>query len=312
MNKDLDLEDNQEVDSNVQDINNDEDFDLSVFEDNTNEDEQDYDPEDDFEEDDEDQEDDEEFEDNNEVQNKRQKKNGVQKRIDKLVKKSYEQEETIKQLKSLIEKVDPSILQENKTVEKNTQTTQSNQENPPKQEDFEDYDEYKKALISYEVERKVNQVQEKKHKEEVIVQKIMSHKKRIDEFCEKNNKSFDKIQKDPKMIQFATKEFDVMELIVESDVGPEILYYLHNEKDQKTLNKILNSNSNKEKIIVLGSLRDTIKKKRGNNKKVTSSKPAPIQPLNSGKAGSTKAIKTSNWSSLREYEEYMKTRNKRN
>lgn len=202
------------------------------------------------------------------------KTNKVEKRIKRLTQKLAEKDRQIEEiLKSIPPQVEPT-------------------DTKPKLDDFQTYDDYVEALTDY----KVNQL--KKNipvSPEVTVNPIQeSYNKKVEEFTKTVSK--DEFREAVEYIQGHLNDPDLQEMILTSDVGPELLFSLsENDVELERFSKM----SKARKLAFLQNYEDKIVE----NKKVTPKQktPTPISKLSNGQSKSNATVTSySEWKAQRE------------
>ena len=161
----------------------------------------------------------------------------------------------------------------------------------PKPEQFRDMYEYAKALAEYTAERKIQQMQMAQYQAQIDAER----NKVITTWAERVNQAKQELPDFDDMVQSADVSVsdDVRDAIIESDVGPRILYHLAENPDYA---EKLAAMSPRKALIELGKLEDRLEKQSAKADKqeklqnslsrVAQSKaPPPINPIRGGNAG---------------------------
>lgn len=166
----------------------------------------------------------------------------------------------------------------NKPVEKHEEKLEK-----PKRDDFESVEEYTEALTDFklkEYQAAQKTASEKQKQEMSLKEKQQAHDARLESF-QKETKDFDEV-----IENFIDEHGDIKfsaamnELIVESDLGPQLIYEL--AKDKAFLDKV-NGMSAYAAAKEIGKLEDKILAKKQETKPKTKAS-APVKPLTGGSA----------------------------
>ena len=161
----------------------------------------------------------------------------------------------------------------------------------PKPEQFRDMYEYAKALAEYTAERKIQQMQMAQYQAQLDAER----NKVITTWAERVNQAKQELPDFDDMVQSADVSVsdDVRDAIIESDVGPRILYHLAENPEYA---EKLAAMSPRKALIELGKLEDRLEKQsakadvqakpQNSLSRVAQSKaPPPINPIRGGNAG---------------------------
>lgn len=221
------------------------------------------------------------------------KKGGVQKRFNKLTNEKKQAQAEAAQLKAELAEIKRML--EGKSNNTTTQEEQpvKNQPTPrPKLEDF-DYDSeaYSEALVDWKLEqRELSKEQEKVKNAEQ--EKVKSYQKAVEDTVKNYREKISQVKyKDfgeviSGLQGLPALEDDTAQYIMESEVGPDVHYYL-GKNPQKWTN--LSKLSKIKQIAEINKIENAIKSKKNNFKNEQLAD--PIQPL---KGGSDKMRKTRN------------------
>ena len=250
--------------------------------------------------------DEDETEDEEEQEVERQpKKNGFKKRIDKLTKRNTEYEARIAQLESQ--------LSGNNQVNKPQAQTEApvvQDLKEPNINDFEEYSDYVKALAKYEINQE-NKALKAKQEEELVKQEAeqitAKYRERVEEAKKRYGvEKWNGLQKIdlPLSIQMRAE-------IMQSDIGPDILYYLyHNLDENKKINNLTPAGQIKEltklELKISNKLAEKAPKKGEEVKDKISKAPVPVKPISSKTDGKT--FKDPNKMSYQEYKAWVAER----
>lgn len=213
------------------------------------------------------------------------KKNGVQKRINKLVKKNSEKDREIEYLRKELMKKGSEQPDKPETKAPAKETL----EGKPKADDFEDHSDYIEALTDWKLEQKEKAKEAAKKAEDLK----SDYQKQLDKHNEKI-REFKKAQEDYEEVitEFIEEHGDLKfsvaleDSILASDVGPQLVYHLAKNKEE--LDRI-NSMSALAAAREIGKLEARLSKKSESNiQKKQSKAPAPIEPVNSGRSSSVR------------------------
>lgn len=226
---------------------------------------------------------DEDSDEESEQKEKPKKKNGFKKRIDKLTGKLTAKEQEVEYWRA--KAMNGSQAPENKVVSKEVVS-----EGKPKKEDFESVEEYYEALTDWKVDQKANAWEAKQRESQVKTQhqsKMQVHQAKMAEFA-KSHKDFDQSLKDHMEEHGNFVVAPSMEsLILESEVGPEIVYeFVKNREELDRLNNLPPLAAARE----LGKIEARLSKKTSGSepKEEKKPKPAPLKPLGANTSGSGK------------------------
>src|SRR5690606_15784643 len=129
-------------------------------------------------------------------------------------------------------------------------------------EDFEEYTDYLKALAKYEVNEERKQLNLKAEEEQIIKEaeeKLKTYRSRVEEAKKRyGEKKWDSLAK----VELPLSMY-MQKVIISSEVGPDVLFYLYHNLDE---NKRINSLATEQQIVALTELRFKIKDKVGKNK----------------------------------------------
>jgi len=192
--------------------------------------------------------------------------------------------ETAKEARRLKKQVELEV--ENRLLKEKFQPVPAQQTiGPPRQDQFNTYEEYLDARTEYLVELKSQQrEQERLH---ALAQE--QHQKQQQVWKSRAETAADKYDDFDDVIEEATNSVVLkqaaMQALFESDMGPELLYYLHKHpEEQKAIYGMSSTNS----VKALGRLEEKLSSKPA--KVITpSSAPEPITPVNSAKSN-TKSL----------------------
>ena len=218
-----------------------------------------------------------------ESEQKPEYKDALQKRFDDLTKKrrtaererDYEREQRLK-LEEELKKLKSTVPVKDK----------------PQIEDFDTQEEFTEALAIWAAERKVNEKQDevaKVEEEKKAKEEIYSADEVLDEAIDKGRTKyddFDKIVLEPKDLKFTQPLVDV---ILDSEIAEEIMYYLgKNSDDLEDLSKLNTRRAVREITLIETKLLSVAKKKGGKPEDTTQPEPAP-KPSEASEGGLVQA-----------------------
>lgn len=235
---------------------------------------------------------------------KPKKTNGFKKRIAKLNAKSAQAEE-----RAIRAELELKLLREQSekgSNQNNHQVKSKNSDGKPDKNNFESYEEYEDALLDWKIDQKekakiaISKAEESKS---AFQRKIDKHQDRIDEFKKATPDYIETINdyiEEHGALQFA---MGVEESILESDLGPSIVYEL--AKNPEELARI-NSLSMVRQAAEIGKIEARLQKSQEIQKQTIKAKvPAPISPVGKGSALPTKSLSDPNIS-FSDYERIRK------
>lgn len=237
----------------------------------------------------------------------RKRKGGFQKRIDKLTRRATELEQ---QNAALMEALRQSgRAPEQPKVPEKTEPSNNGKPNP---DDFESHEDYVEALTDWKVEQKLTanqkKIQEQNAREQQTRQQSEFHS-RMDKARERY-KDFDEVMGDSE----APVSAAMQEVIIASEYGPDIAYYLANHPDEAE--KIANMSA-LAAAKALGKLEDRIesKVKESGTDGVQKSKtepqvtkaPRPISPVNSDNSSAGSTTKDPEKMTYQEYKKWRES-----
>ena len=225
------------------------------------------------------------------------KKGGFKRRIDKLNARNAEKDREIQYLREQLAKQNPGEKQPEQKA-----APQTGSEGKPSPDDFETHADYVEALTDWKLDQK-DKAKEAKSKEEqakAASQKAFeSHSDRVRNFAEKHDDFFEVIE-DCDVIM----PVGVQQAIVESDLGPELMYEL---AKQPELAEKISRLGHIAALREIGKLESRIEAKSASAKEeikeVKKSKaPTPITPV-----GSKAKVAAKSYDEM-DYEEYRAAR----
>ncbi len=234
---------------------------------------------------------------------KPKKKGGFQKKIERLRSEVTAKDMELNYLRQEVQK--KSVAAEAKTEVKQDLTGM------PKENDFATVREYDKALIRWEVQQellaeKQKALQESANKE--MQTKFSKHGERVDEY-KKTNEDFEENWNDAlKEVGAQNLSLTVREVIVNSDIGPELMQALIDDpKEFKTICGMTPLNAAK----ALGKIEARIAKpsKTSTETKLKSKVPEPVKTVRAKGGAVTKGYRDD--MTMREYEAWRKESSKR-
>lgn len=164
----------------------------------------------------------------------------------------------------------------------------------PKREDFSSYDEFIEARASYRAERMANEVIEKRLKERDERESKESDAKHSRQIAAKWQDNLERAREKLEDLDDVLEDSDspitrdMQTAILESDVGPEIAYYLaKNPAEAERISKL----SPTRQVVELGKLEDRLSKPAS---KKPSNAPAPINPVDGTKGGAASSLPSEN------------------
>ena len=169
--------------------------------------------------------------DDQEVEKKPKKqKGGFQRRINKLNSRLSAKEEEAAYWRA-------EALKAKSRSESSDSTSQAKPKNEgkPKADDFESHEDYVDALTDWKVEKKIFDYEEKKRGEAIkneYASKAKTHADRVNSFVQSHS-DFHEVLEEVSDVRLSGV---VQELIIESDLGPDLMYHL--AKDQDELERI--------------------------------------------------------------------------
>lgn len=171
--------------------------------------------------------------DDQEVEKKPKKqKGGFQRRINKLNSKLSAKEEEANYWREQAMKAQ-SRPESNDSSQK--AKPQQKNDGKPKADDFESHEDYVDALTDWKVEKKIFDYEEKKRGEAIkneYASKAKTHADRVNSFVQSHS-DFHEVLEEVSDVRLSGV---VQELIIESDLGPDLMYHL--AKDQDELERI--------------------------------------------------------------------------
>lgn len=209
---------------------------------------------------------------------------GVQKRLDELTRRANDERRLNERLIGLLEK---SVL--SGTAPKVDQAPSG----PPQREQYETFEQYLEAKADYQVTQKVKEIEQKAERskaEREVVQRETTWKQKLDAAATKFDDFEDVVFSDDLAIT------DVMgEAIKDSDVGPEVAYYLGKNASEA---KRIASLSPVAQVREIGKIEAQLNSKPARQ---ASKAPAPIEPVGSGKAspGNPESMSQAEYEALR-------------
>jgi len=158
----------------------------------------------------------------------------------------------------------------------------------PDASQFSDMYEYAKALTDYRVEQKLREYKQNEEKAKIE----LAQKKKYESWVEKINETRKEIEDFDEMINSADVKVsnEVKETIIESEVGPKILYYL---AENPEVAEKLQDMSLTSAIRMIGKIEAKFEKTESVpkiEKAIKSKAPAPINPIKSGMTGTEQAL----------------------
>jgi len=158
----------------------------------------------------------------------------------------------------------------------------------PDASQFSDMYEYAKALTDYRVEQKLREYKQNEEKAKIE----LAQKKKYESWVEKINETRKEIEDFDEMINSADVKVsnEVKETIIESEVGPKILYYL---AENPEVAEKLQDMSLTSAIRMIGKIEAKFEKTEDApkiEKAIKSKAPAPINPIKSGMTGTEQAL----------------------
>ncbi len=157
------------------------------------------------------------------IEEKPKKKSGFKRRIEKLSSRLAQREQELELLKQRY--LDQSQPKPQEEVAKKVS------EGKPNQNDFESYEDYVDALTEWKVEKKLSEEKAKAKEIEAKTlqeKKFQAHAERVKEFA-KTRDDFDEVMED---LGDTRVSLAVEEIILESSVGPAIIYELAKNKEE--------------------------------------------------------------------------------
>lgn len=184
------------------------------------------------------------------------------------------------------------------------------QDGEPKQEQFEDYNAYVKALARYEAKQEAAatlKAESEKSAKSAKQETAQQSERKIAEGWVKREREFEAATEDYKDVvtpfveeELGTFSEGARRLLVESEVGPGLLYHLaKNPDDVERISEL----SPMRQIVELGKMEDKMQRPA----KAVSKAPEPITPVPAGISGSKDPSKMS----ISEYKAFMKANGSR-
>jgi hypothetical protein len=233
---------------------------------------------------------------------KKKPRSGYKKRIDKLTRRLSERDREIEYWKGRAEGQKPADSQS----KPNPQAAEAKAK--PSADDFETHEEYVEALADWKVDQRLQKLEVKERETEartVHQQKVETLQSRVKEFA-KAHSDFEEVIEDVGDIPMSPA---VQELILDSDNGPELMYELAKDPDEYARICKL---SPLAAARAMGQFESKIKARASEEKVVKKTNtPAPIKPVTSKNATSTKKSIFDESLSQREYERMMEERAER-
>jgi uncharacterized protein YozE (UPF0346 family) len=232
------------------------------------------------------------------------KKNGVQKRIDKLVKKNSEKDREIEYLRKELMKKGSEQPQE-KGAEK--PEVKEAKEGKPSADDFENHADYLEALTDWKLEQKEKAKEAAKKADDLksnYQKAIEKHNERVGEF-KKAQADYEEVISDF-IEEHGDLKFSIAleDSILASDVGPQLVYHLAKNKEE--LDRI-NALSPLAAAREIGKIEARLSKKsQPLAEKKHSKAPRPIEPVNTGRGSSIRKSIYDESLSQSEYEQLRK------
>lgn len=227
---------------------------------------------------------------------KQKKKSGFKKRIDKMRTKLSAKEQEAEYWKAEALKRQKSEMPEDEKARQNARVAD---ERKPKAENFDSHEEYVEALTDWKIEQREKAKELKAQQESAkteIEKKVSSHQERVEAF-KKAHDDFDEVLSDVDDIPMSIA---VQEVILESELGPELMYELaSNPKEFERICSLSPLKAAKE----LGKIEDKIRKSAEAPKENKTTKaPPPIKTLSAKGAAVTKSLHDM------DYEEFKRAR----
>lgn len=220
-------------------------------------------------------------EDEAEVDKPKSKKGGFQRRIDKLNKRNADIEKEKEYWRGEALRVKPADTPV-------TLTPTQDQSLRPKQTDFATHDEYIEALVDWKSDQKLQAARQKDRDEAVKTEfktKITTHEARVQSFRDAHD-DFDEALTNVAGIHITMA---VQDSIIESDVGPQMMYALANDpKEFKRICSLPPLAAARE----MGKLEAKFSKpvSKSSNETKTTKAPKPVTPVRTRGATTAKSI----------------------
>lgn len=235
------------------------------------------------------------------VEEKPKKKGGFQRRIDKLNAKAAAKDAEIERLKSLLsEKNGEKPVEQEKPVKA---------EGKPSADDFETHAEYVEALTDWKLEQREKEAKEKaeqmraKSEAETVMK---SHSERVAQFSEKHEDFHEVLEG----VDDIAPSLVLLQLIVSSDNGPELMYELaKNREEYERINKLSPIAVARELGKLESKLAAPASEQKQEQKKLTKA-PKPLEPVSkAAKTASTKSPDSMNYEEFKKWREEQLKRN---
>lgn len=168
----------------------------------------------------------------------------------------------------------------------------------PKFSDYNDIEAYTEALTEWKMEQKLQATLQQREQQNARKTVEQSYNQRVAEFT-KTKPDFAEVLAASEMVVSQP----VTELILESDVGPAIAYYLaENEDELERINRM----SAARQLAEIGKIEAKLTTPVAKEKKKVSQAPAPVKPVSGGAPVAAKSLDDPNLSA----EDWIKLRNK--
>ena len=205
-------------------------------------------------------------------------KDKLNKRFEKVSKRAQEAEAKARELENRLREYEARNALE---------TPQMSMEGKPDVSQFNDIQEFEKALIDWSTENALKQREEQEAQSKLQAERdkiAKSWTKRIEQ-AKNEIKDFDDVVKSANTVV----SDEIRDSILESDVGPQILYHLASNEDyaQKLTEMPL-----RQALREIGKLEVRFERKEEPKPVARSKAPSPISPLTGGKAGADVLVDT--------------------
>jgi hypothetical protein len=208
-------------------------------------------------------------------EDKPKKKGGFKRKIDKLNAKISAFEQEMAYWKAQAQKGEAEEKPEIKT---------KSQDERPKAEDYETHEEYVEALADYKIQQRFSEKESKQKEADLKTQhqkQVETHLERVSKFVESHS-DFEELMEEVDDIPMS---LTVQQLILESEIGPELMYELaKNREEYEKICKLPSIAAARE----LGKIEARLNKPASSEPKKTLTKaPKPISPVGTRSANTT-------------------------
>lgn len=247
--------------------------------------------------------DDEDIKDDKEDQ-KPKKKGGFQKRIERFQKKLSEKDQALFEKDQIIARLSEKRAGNPDELKPEKVESLKSSDSKPKSENFDTHEEYVDALTDWKLEQKEKEREQKSRENQIKTEqqkKVSDFQAKVQEF-QKSHDDFDEVVSDVDDIPLS---FALRDAIVTSDLGPQVMYELAQNRDELTR---INSLSLVDAAREIGKIEARLSQESSSVKKIKTitKAPPPIEPV--GSKGSARVEKSPDDMSFNEFKKWRESK----